>query len=333
MRGKIQFNWMEVHLSSHCNIRCNGCTHHSPFASKRFYELAQFEKDFSALARVSRVNLLWHLGGEPLLHPQVAEFLEKSRKIGFSRVNAISTNGLLLGAMNDRFFDAVDYIFVALYPHFRTKRDGMEAVLKDKGASRRFTANIVDRAHFYQIETDARQRLSDAEAQASYANCDRAKKGQFVEDGYFYKCMRPVSTREYLVNRGHTEALPDFRTVDGVAIHEPFLKERIEAYMASKKCLESCHYCTMGLKKEARQTVWRRCKALMEKLNPVKHLAYRSRRLLYWSHVIQDVFEQRFARKIRNQSRDIGVPLIPHRLLSREEVAPLGSAASTTAGE
>jgi organic radical activating enzyme len=316
---KISFNWIEVHLASHCNIRCNGCTHHSPFAKKRFYDIDQYQKDISALSKVADVNLLWLLGGEPLLHPRISDFFEKSKEIGFSKLNAISTNGLLLNKMGDRFFDNIDYIFVALYPSFEKNRGRLKDLLVSKSRLRNFTFNIISRSHFYQIDTDGNRRLSDEEAQKSYENCDRPKKGQFIEDGHFYKCMRPVSTGEYLRNRGYVEEIPDFRVVDGVDIHQPLLKERIESYMASKKCLESCYYCTLGLKKESKVTVWRRIKATFDGVTMFQNIVYRSRSMLYWTHAIQDVFDSLYSRRIAGKIQDIGVSLVPHRLLEKEE--------------
>jgi hypothetical protein len=230
---------------------------------------------------------------------------------------------VLLAKAEDRFFDLIDYIFVALYPSFEKSRPKIERLLSKESRRRRFTYNVISRTHFYQIESGGIEPLSLAEAQRNYRNCDRAAMGQFIEDGFFYKCMRPVSTGEYLRNRGHVGELPDFRKLDGVAIHEPDLHGRLGRYMSSQDCLHSCFYCSMGLKKESKSTPWRRFKSAFENVRMLQNLIYRSRTLLYVSHAVQDVFDRGFRKRIRGRSRDIGVPLTPHRLLSPDEVRPV----------
>ena len=321
-RKRISFNWIEVHVASHCNIRCNGCSHHSPFVRKRFYDLERYRRDLTALSKVARVNFLWLLGGEPLLNERLSDFLAISKKIGFSKLNGISTNGVLLSKASDAIFDAVDYIFVSLYPAFEKNRGKIVRLLREKSRGRRFTFNVIGKSHFYDVETRDAKPLSAELAQQSYRNCDRAIRGQFVEDGYFYKCMRPVSTEEYLRNRGCKEDLPDFRKVDGVAIHAPDLHGRLKAYMESSECLQSCFYCTMGIKNQSKVTLWRRIKSKFEFNGMLQNLIYRSRALLYLSHAFQDIFERHFARKIGNRQIDIGVPLTVHRLLRADEVCP-----------
>jgi len=62
-----------------------------------------------------------------------------------------------------------------------------------------------------------------------------------IRDGMYFKCSRPPFTRQYLARKG-VEA-PDFARVDGVALHEPGLAERLRVYLADPAPLASCRYC------------------------------------------------------------------------------------------
>jgi MoaA/NifB/PqqE/SkfB family radical SAM enzyme len=317
MDKRLLFNWIEVHISTHCNVRCNSCSHHSPFMTPRFYDLNQFQKDIGALSKVCRVNLLWFIGGEPLLNPRISEFIEASKKINFAKLQAISTNGILIPKMEERFFSAVDYIFVALYPALFKLRPALRNQLSNKSKIHGFKFSLTNRSFFYNVETT--EKLSNDVALASYSNCDRIKRGPFVENGYFYKCMRPVTTGEYLRKRSYTDDIPDFKTLDGVQIHAPLLKERITAYMKSKKCLQSCYFCQMGLKDDSKVTLWRRTKAVFDDVKFLRNIIYRNKGILSACHSIQGLFEKDFLKKARTSAINIGVPLVPHRMLTREE--------------
>ena len=316
-KGKLRFNWIEVHVSTHCNIKCKNCSHQSPYLSPRFYDLGQFSRDIRKLSEVCSVNLLWFIGGEPLLNSAIADYIKVSKDACFAKLHAVSTNGILIPKMKESFFDVVDYIFVALYPALSKLRPKLIAYLSQQSKNHTFNFHVCNRSYFYNIETD--ERLSDDVAQASYDNCDRVRKGQFVEDGHFYKCMRPVSTKEYLESRDYRGDIPDFKHVDGVPIHGPDLKERIATYMASKKHLESCHFCKMGLKDDSSATAWRKAKSYFEDVNFFKNIVYRHRRILWACHSLQAAFDKSFAKKARRNALDVGVPLEAHRLLTKGE--------------
>ncbi len=70
-----------VHLTDHCNLNCKGCTHFSNIAKPAFADPEQFEREFAQLETIfSGITEIYLLGGEPLLHPHVTEFMESARK-------------------------------------------------------------------------------------------------------------------------------------------------------------------------------------------------------------------------------------------------------------
>jgi hypothetical protein len=87
-----------VHLADHCNLKCWGCDHFSPLASERFSDLKEFESDFRRLSELTggKATFIKLMGGEPLLHPQINEFLPVARKYFPEAEIKIVTNGTLL---------------------------------------------------------------------------------------------------------------------------------------------------------------------------------------------------------------------------------------------
>ena len=102
---KIQF---EIHLTDHCNLNCQMCDHFSPLAEEYYLDLQDFQK------QMERLSFLFHneaqfirlLGGEPLLHPDVVSFFPITRACFPETDIKLYTNGLLLPAQTDAFWEA-----------------------------------------------------------------------------------------------------------------------------------------------------------------------------------------------------------------------------------
>ncbi|MEE0922504.1 MAG: radical SAM protein [Paludibacteraceae bacterium] len=121
-RNKVALDYLEIHLTNHCNLNCACCCHFAPLAEKYFMSKEIFQNDIKRLAFLSKGNIrrIRLMGGEPLLHPQIIEFMEIAR-LNFPQYEiAIHTNGLLLPDMNEKFWEVcakfhID-IIVSYYP-------------------------------------------------------------------------------------------------------------------------------------------------------------------------------------------------------------------------
>lgn len=117
---------IEIHLVEHCNLNCKYCSHFGSIAEKKFYDIQKFEKDVARLAYVTkgRIKEIQLLGGEPLLHPDLAQFFYITRSYFPNSHIDILTNGILLNTMKNEFWQACNYnniyIVPSLYP---IKRD------------------------------------------------------------------------------------------------------------------------------------------------------------------------------------------------------------------
>lgn len=89
---------LEFHLADHCNLNCKGCSHFSNLVTKPcFANMNQFEKDLEQLSTFfSQIHTFFLLGGEPLLNPELGEYIKIYRKFFPYSQLVIVTNGLLL---------------------------------------------------------------------------------------------------------------------------------------------------------------------------------------------------------------------------------------------
>jgi len=112
----------DLHLVDHCNLNCKGCEHFSPIAEKKFLDINIYERDCIRLNKLTggKIEDISLLGGEPLLHPRIIDFMSITRKyfpIGKIR---IITNGILLENQENVFWEACKendiQIFISVYP-------------------------------------------------------------------------------------------------------------------------------------------------------------------------------------------------------------------------
>ena len=118
-----KLEYIEVHLVDHCNLNCKGCTHYSNLvteSSGSFLDLEEFECDINEISKKVRLRKLRLMGGEPLLHPKIADFFYVARKVFPNTYISLVTNGILLNKMPDTFWKAVKennlFIDISKYP-------------------------------------------------------------------------------------------------------------------------------------------------------------------------------------------------------------------------
>jgi MoaA/NifB/PqqE/SkfB family radical SAM enzyme len=126
MTGETAFSgpiFVDISLSSRCNLRCSGCPYHSPYRGDAMRALPAnpylpFEL-FANLCRDLRAlqtqTLILQGEGEPLLHPQVADIVRLAKREQFDVM--IITNGTLLNEQLTRTFIAarLDTLKVSLW--------------------------------------------------------------------------------------------------------------------------------------------------------------------------------------------------------------------------
>ena len=229
---------VEYSLTEHCNISCHACAHASPLLAKKFAVLADFSRDFEALAGAFHSRELRIVGGEPLLHPELLDFLREGRRIGVADTIVVFTNGVLLHRIPDEFWRLIDKLHVSVYPGVRRRlgEEGCERLCRTHGVELRF-----ERFRTFD-QTLISKRIDDPKlVKAIYRACHTATECHTVHGGRFYKCpMAPLMSSWLALHR------IDFASpaTDGVALHDnPALQRDLERYLGDAAPLAACSYC------------------------------------------------------------------------------------------
>lgn len=128
-----------VHVTDHCNLNCAGCSHFSNISKPHFVDPDEFAADIERLAEIfSGITEIYLLGGEPLLHPQLVNFLASARTaFPKARINLL-TNGVLLTRQPDEFWRAIRdddiWLMSNQYP-IKLPREQIEMLAKKWGVN------------------------------------------------------------------------------------------------------------------------------------------------------------------------------------------------------
>jgi hypothetical protein len=181
--------YLETHLVDHCNLNCKGCRHFSCLSPPNLVELQDFRRDFERLAQITGIDTIRLLGGEPLLHPDVSQFVRIARTCFPDSDVSLVTNGLLLASMDESFWDALvetgTRLVVSVYPirldldeiRRNTEVHGVELELSDEGG------------RFCKIPIRPGGGHS---ASASFRACKLLDDCPFLQNGRIYTCCYPA---------------------------------------------------------------------------------------------------------------------------------------------
>lgn len=100
--------YLEYHVTDKCNLNCAGCSHFCPLVEdNNFPNLEQFKKDIKTLSKKVNIKTIRIMGGEPLLNPELSEFIKATRMAYPKADIRLATNGILLPTMNQEFWQVL----------------------------------------------------------------------------------------------------------------------------------------------------------------------------------------------------------------------------------
>lgn len=233
---------LELIVADHCNITCRSCNHGSPGLGRWLADPEVVHRDFSILARVYRPMLVKVLGGEPLLHQDIAAVIQAARSTGISKHFLLTTNGLLLARMSDAVWGAVDEVEVSCYPGAEPPAAALNLARK-QARERRVKLTVTRYEHFRDTITTVGTE-NQALVQQIYSACKIANVWgcHAVREGAFFKC--PQSMYIPMLTGQQFEG-------DHVLIEDTEdLQARLLAFVNSPTALESCKYCVGSVGKQ-----------------------------------------------------------------------------------
>ena len=249
----------EVHLTEHCNLNCKGCSHFSPLADEEFLEIEAFEKDMARMAQLfgkNDIRMISLLGGEPLLHPQVNDFLRLTVKYFPNMRLQLVTNGLLLSNRSKSFWETCRatgaFIRISHYPipldyqalEKKAITEGVELYIEPKQAPKNFHKDVYDRLGLQD------ERLSHSHCEI-FGDCCQLKKGKF------YPCTNSANIHHFnrFFNLGISLSAGNY-----IDIYKAQSKDEFIQLITSP--IPCCRYCNLNA--QELNVKWERSKRNLE---------------------------------------------------------------------
>ena len=232
----------EVQLAEQCNLNCKGCTHYAPIAEPEFLDLDEYGRDLARLAELFDHECRWiHLmGGEPLLHPEIARVIRLTREhFPWGKIMVV-TNGLLLGQMKEDFWQACrEYqveISATKYPvacdyekqREKARREGVRFTFYNGGQS-------VKTLNRYPLSQTGHQHVED-----SFLRCFSSNRCLALRHGRIYGCDMAAYAHHLI--RKFDLPLHESRR-DSIDIYKAKSAEEIMEHCA--KPIPFCRYCNV----------------------------------------------------------------------------------------
>jgi len=139
LNGKLIYPiYMEASPSGACNHRCTFCALDFMAYQKRHLDAALLMERLFEMGRLGLKSIMYGGEGEPLMHSQIAEIINHTKKSGID--SALTTNAVLLtGDMSEKILGAMEWMKVSIgaatketYAKIhRTRQDDFDAVIKN----------------------------------------------------------------------------------------------------------------------------------------------------------------------------------------------------------
>lgn len=216
---KKEFNnilhfYFEVHLVEHCNLGCASCTHFSPVAEPEYLEESVLIGDLLRMRKLFGKNYPFYvrlLGGEPLLHPQINDLLQKTREsLPKARIELV-TNGLRLLDMPDVFFRTVAEDSIVVYVSRYPMKFNYQKVfdLMDRWNISYVRNEHGDKQKFGKLPLSLDQKQN---VWTSFKECIHADREHNLSHGKIYTCMYAANIRHF--NKHFFQTLPEDNGID-----------------------------------------------------------------------------------------------------------------------
>lgn len=183
---KPELPYLECHVTDICNLKCRNCFH---FCNLDEYaehcDLKEFRSSLTALKeKFSNISVLRLMGGEPLLNPELPQYIYVAREI-FPRAEIrVVTNGLLILNISEELTKAMNMccaIFdVTQYPPVVNKAYEVIDFLEQRDIRYQLTAPVT---HFY-----ARLSKENSNPEQAFRFCPH--QCHFLRKGRLYLCTQ-----------------------------------------------------------------------------------------------------------------------------------------------
>jgi hypothetical protein len=231
---------VDICVAEHCNLGCYSCNHFSQLADPEFADFESTEKDLKRLSYLSggTIPTIYLVGGEPLLNSNLPEFMRIAREhFPNSRVQII-TNGVLLLAQKDIFWESVKKYNIVMTP---TKYPGINWGKIEERAKYfgyrfdyfDFSGNTEKTSRKFCLDLSGKQN-----AKKSFRNCCLAACTVALQNGRLSTCSFVFNMRHF--NHYFNQNVP-VTEADSIDIYKANSMQEIVDFL--NKPIPLCRFC------------------------------------------------------------------------------------------
>ncbi len=227
--------YLEFHVADHCNLNCKACEHYSGLVKEpRFTDLKSFTRDLERLHEfIDDIGFIRILGGEPLLNPELNEYIKLCRRLYPLAAIYVVTNAILLPKMPEEFFATLREcnaaIFISFYPPLESKMLAIKKLLEKNRVP--FAISPLNKTFTVKQTLQPHDQATEIFLQCVQANCHN------VYDGKIAACFLPFTTKYF--NAYYEKDLPEDGALD--LYDSDLTTEKLKAHLLMP--FERCRYC------------------------------------------------------------------------------------------
>lgn len=230
--------YIETDIVNYCNLNCAGCSHFAPLVVDKFaVAVVDYERQLKRIGELFPYPLLFRvMGGEPLLHPELAKILDITRQYLPDAQIELVTNGILLRQVSQEVVAAINTNKVRVnISNYNLDLD--LDYIKDTFES----VCMVDRESFmYNICLN--EAPSDSYIE-NYFNCASHRVCNYLKDGKLYHCAITGCVELFDARFGTSFGA---KMLDGIDIYSNN-HDDICDYLRTP--ISACKYCTLSAQK------------------------------------------------------------------------------------
>lgn len=240
--------YIETHLTHHCNLNCRSCTHYAPLAKPWFKDIHEYIKEIARLAELTDnyIPTIRLLGGEPLLHSMVIDFCYITRQAFPNSHIELVTNGILLPNMDNNFYNTMNEHNIAIYLSDYNLSQNIKSTLEEKlkpDLIRMGSRGTMIKPALHLTEATSSKDVFQTCRQLFGEHCTN------LRDGYIYHCPT-AAYFDFLLEYFGLELKNFSITNNGINIFDNDISA-IKAFLNSPS--DFCKYCDMQEKVIPRQ--------------------------------------------------------------------------------
>ena len=235
-RKKPTLYLLEYHITKHCNMNCKSCFHFSSLVKTVEYgDFNQYVRDLTRLTFLfSNIKNIHLMSGEPLLNPELPQFIHITRKILPNAKIHILTNGMQLLKMDGTLLEAIKscevHVRLSTYEPMVKKRAEIANFLTKQQIKHWMSDPYLHFAKYINPRGDSNPKKVVAQCPASRCT--------FLSNGKMTRCALPFNIKYF---NQHFKTKIDMSN-DQIDIHD----EQLDGFKLKKRLLKpmaACCFC------------------------------------------------------------------------------------------